>query len=91
MAAIIQRLGLAPYRNRRRVLVCDDGEYRNDASRALHGYLTRDGVHPAELRRIGREQLTRYEIEIRSVHVRDARALQPGLTRAAIFFRSRAR
>jgi thioredoxin reductase len=62
-------------RCRRSVLLCDDGHYRNDASRALHGYLTRDGVHPAELRRIGREQLSRYEIEIRNVHVNDARAL----------------
>jgi thioredoxin reductase len=63
-------------RCRRRVLLCDDGHYRNDASRALHGYLTRDGVHPAELRRIGREQLSRYDIEIRNVRVNDARALE---------------
>jgi thioredoxin reductase len=63
-------------RCRRRVLLCDDGHYRNDASRALHGYLTRDGVHPAELRRIGREQLSRYEIEIRNVRVAQAQALE---------------
>jgi thioredoxin reductase len=56
-------------RCRRRVLLCDDGRYRNDASRALHGYLTRDGIHPAELRRIGREQLSRYEVEIRNIRV----------------------
>jgi len=59
-------------RCRRRVLLCDDGRYRNDASRALHGYLTRDGVHPAELRRIGREQLARYDIEIRNIRVTHA-------------------
>ena len=30
-------------RCRRRVMVCDAGTPRNAASRALHGYLTRDG------------------------------------------------
>ena len=63
-------------RCRRRVLVCDDGHYRNDASRALHGFLTRDGIHPAELRRIGREQLERYEVEYSKAHVRAARNLE---------------
>ena len=47
-------------RCRRRVLVCDAGHPRNAASHALHGYLTRDGVEPSELLRIGREQLHRY-------------------------------
>jgi thioredoxin reductase len=65
-------------RCRRSVLLCDDGRYRNEASRGLHGFLTRDGMHPAELRRIGREQLERYEIELRSVRVKDARAVKRG-------------
>ena len=56
-------------RCRRRVLVCDDGHYRNEASGALHGFLSRDGIHPAELRRIGREQLARYDVEYRQAHV----------------------
>ena len=34
-------------RCRRRVLVCDRGEPRNQRSTALHGYLTRDGIAPA--------------------------------------------
>jgi thioredoxin reductase len=59
-------------RCRRRVLLCDDGHYRNDAALGLHGFLTRDGIHPAELRRIGREQLERYEIEYRAIEVLDA-------------------
>lgn len=42
-------------RCRRKVLVCDAGHPRNAASRALHGYLTRDGIEPAKLLRIGRE------------------------------------
>lgn len=56
----------------RRVLVCDDGRYRNAYSHAMHGFLSRDGIDPAELRKIGREQLKRYEtVEIQDVHVVD--------------------
>lgn len=47
-------------RCRRRVLVLDAAKPRNAASRALHGLLSRDGIAPSELRRIGREQLARY-------------------------------
>jgi thioredoxin reductase len=65
-------------RARRSVLVCDDGRYRNDASGALHGFLSRDGIHPAELRRIAREQLERYEVEVRAVRVTAARACGRG-------------
>ncbi|MBZ5586606.1 MAG: NAD(P)/FAD-dependent oxidoreductase [Acidobacteriia bacterium] len=54
-------------------MICDDGKYRNEASVGLHGFLTRDGIHPAELRRIGREQLDRYEVEYRQARVSDAR------------------
>ena len=65
-------------RARRRVVLFDDGKYRNEASRAIHGFLTRDGVHPAELRRIAREQLQRYEVEIRCSHVNSARKTERG-------------
>jgi thioredoxin reductase len=57
-------------RCRRRVLVCDAGHPRNAVSHALHGFLTRDGVEPAELRRVGREQLRRYStVEVRDIEV----------------------
>lgn len=56
-------------RCRRSVLLCDDGRYRNAASHALHAFLTRDGIDPAELRRIGREQLNQYGVECRAVRV----------------------
>lgn len=59
-------------RCRRRVLVCDAGRPRNAASHALHGFLTRDGIRPAELPRIAREQLRRYGVEYRRVTVRSA-------------------
>jgi thioredoxin reductase len=62
-------------RCRRSVLVCDDGRYRNEASLGLHGFLSRDGIHPSELRRIGREQLARYDVEYRRVNVADAHSV----------------
>jgi thioredoxin reductase len=56
----------------RHVLLCDDGRPRNGASRAIHGFLTRDGTPPHELRRIAREQLARYDtVELRDVSVRN--------------------
>jgi thioredoxin reductase len=58
-------------RCRRRVLVCDTGTPRNAASTALHGYLTRDGIPPLELLRLGRQELERYGIEFRHVEVTD--------------------
>ena len=67
-------------RCRRTVLVCDDGQYRNEGSVALYGFLSRDGIHPAELRRIAREQMERYEIEFRAVRVADAAPAEGGFT-----------
>jgi thioredoxin reductase len=52
-------------RARRRVLVCDNGRPRNAGSRGLHGFLTRDGVTPEELRALGREETLRYGVEWR--------------------------
>lgn len=56
----------------RHVLLCDSGTPRNARSHALHGFLSRDGVAPLELRRRGREQLERYGIEFREARVREA-------------------
>jgi thioredoxin reductase len=67
-------------RCRRSVLLCDDGQYRNDASLALHGFLSRDGIHPAELRRISREQIERYEVECRAVRVTGAHPSEGGFS-----------
>lgn len=47
-------------RCRRRVLLCDDGNPRNAKSNGVRGFLTRDGIAPAELPRIGRDQLAPY-------------------------------
>lgn len=53
----------------RRTLVCDAGPKRNEASRALHGFLSRDGMAPAALLAEARRQLRRY----RTVSLRRAR------------------
>jgi len=60
-------------RSRRRVLVCDSGKPRNAASRAMHGFLSRDGMPPREFLATAREQLRQYDtVEIRDIEVRDA-------------------
>ena len=65
-------------RCRRSVLLFDDGRARNAPSHASHGFFTRDGEHPAEMRRIGREQLRPYGTEIRDETVVDARRTEAG-------------
>ena len=47
-------------RARRKVLLCDTGTPRSWASKEMHGFLTRDGVPPAEFRRLAHKELTRY-------------------------------
>ena len=52
-------------RARRRVLVASHGPTRNAPAEAAHGVFTRDGTPPAELVRIGREQLAPYAVTVR--------------------------
>ena len=57
-------------RTRRRVLVADGGTTRNAPSGAVHGFFTRDGIRPAALLAIGREQLAAYpQVEVRELHI----------------------
>ena len=56
-------------RCQRRVLLCDLGQPRNRRSRALHGYLTRDGIAPATLLDLGRRELEPYGVQIRAASV----------------------
>lgn len=62
----------------RRVLLCDSGRYRNDRSRAMHGFLSRDGSSPAELRRIAREQLAPYPVRLVEAEVTGAARTERG-------------
>jgi thioredoxin reductase len=47
-------------RSRRRVLLLDAGEPRNAKAVEVHGFLTRDGTPPREMRRLAHEELARY-------------------------------
>lgn len=47
-------------RAKRKVLLIDSGKPRNRVAHASHGYLTRDGIQPAEFRRIAMEEVLRY-------------------------------
>jgi thioredoxin reductase len=58
-------------RIRRRVLVLDSGKPRNAPSPESHSFFTRDGASPADLRRIGREQLEPYGVEVLDAEVTD--------------------
>ncbi|MEU5591466.1 NAD(P)/FAD-dependent oxidoreductase [Streptomyces sp. NPDC020298] len=51
-------------RARRRTLVVDAGEPRNAPAAHMHGYLSRDGMAPAEFLAVGREEIARYGVEL---------------------------
>lgn len=51
-------------RARNRALVVDAGEPRNAPSSHMQGYLSRDGVSPAEFLALGREEIARYGVEL---------------------------
>lgn len=60
---------LALGRSRRRVLVVDSGEPRNAPAAHMQGYLSRDGMPPAEFLAEGRRELRRYGVEVLSGEV----------------------
>ncbi|RDH97457.1 thioredoxin reductase (NADPH) [Curtobacterium sp. AG1037] len=51
-------------RSRRSVLVVDAGEPRNAPAAGAHNYLGREGVAPAELTRIGRQEVAAYGVQV---------------------------
>jgi thioredoxin reductase len=51
-------------RARRQVVVVDSGRPRNSAAASMQGYLSRDGMPPAELLAVGRQEVQRYGAEL---------------------------
>jgi thioredoxin reductase len=45
----------------RKVVVIDAGAPRNAPATNMHGYLSREGLHPAEFLAVGREEVTSYD------------------------------
>ncbi|MDF2711231.1 MAG: FAD-dependent pyridine nucleotide-disulfide oxidoreductase [Nonomuraea muscovyensis] len=63
----------------RPVVLIDAGEGRNATAGNVHNFLTRDGTPPAELRKLGREELAAYRtVQTTAGTVTDARALDGG-------------
>jgi thioredoxin reductase len=59
----------------RRVVLFDDGEYRNFAAQSVHCYLGLDGISPDELRDRGRKEAYKYGVCIQNVKVSSTRRI----------------
>ena len=64
--------GTALARALRSVVVIDAGEQRNLGAESVHGFLSREGMHPRDLLAAGREELARYGGTMASGFVRSA-------------------
>jgi thioredoxin reductase len=62
----------------RSVLVVDAGHPRNYASRAAHNFLTREGIEPIQLLRLGRAEIQSYGVCLEQRVVKSARRVGPG-------------
>jgi thioredoxin reductase len=67
-------------RARRRVALVDAGEPRNARAAGVHGFLTRDGMPPAELLAVGRVEVAGYGVELIEDKVLGAERTGPGFT-----------
>ena len=67
-------------RSRRSVLVVDAGEPRNAPASGVHGFLTRDGMDPAALLRVGREEVRGYGGRVVDGRVASAEKVEGGFT-----------
>lgn len=57
-------------RSRRKTILFDDNKPRNAVTNESHGFITRDGINPKELRRIAEKELDKYpDVEIKRQRV----------------------
>jgi thioredoxin reductase len=61
-------------------LVVDDGKPRNAAARAVHGFLTRDGISPTRLLEYAQAEVRRYGVEMRRDHAASVMRTKRGFT-----------
>ncbi|MFF2089414.1 NAD(P)/FAD-dependent oxidoreductase [Paenibacillus sp. NPDC058174] len=47
-------------RARKKVALIDDSRHRNAVTKAVHGFLTRDGISPSEFRRMAKDEISAY-------------------------------
>ena len=63
----------------RTVILFDHGHPRNAATRHMHGFLSREGIDPAEFRRIAREDLSKYDaVRLEHAEVTACRCIDNG-------------
>jgi thioredoxin reductase len=60
-------------RCRRSILIFDTGRQRNLLAQEMHGYLTRDGIAPADFLELAREELRSYDVEIQKIAIDKAK------------------
>src|SRR5690606_10041421 len=64
-------------RARRKTVLFDDNKPRNAVTSEAHGFITRDGIDPQELKRIAQEELNRYsDVNIEKQRVLNVRKEQ---------------
>jgi thioredoxin reductase/SAM-dependent methyltransferase len=71
-------------RQRRTVIVIDDGTPRNAPASHMHGYLGREGAPPSELTGIGREEVRGHGGEVLTGRVRSVRRADDGRFRVEV-------
>jgi thioredoxin reductase len=83
-AGLAVALGIA--RGRRSVVALDAARPRNAATLSAHGFLSRDGISPLELRRLGVEELAHYGVAVTRTRVTSISPLvrAEGVTRFAV-------
>lgn len=61
-------------RSRRKTVLFDDNQPRNAVTSESHGFMTRDGIDPQELKRIAQEELGKYpDVQVEKPRVLDVR------------------